>query len=37
MTEELDIKDVGLPVLGEKAPDFEALTTHGTLRPSDFE
>ena len=26
----------GLPRLGEKAPDFEAETTHGTLRLSDF-
>lgn len=28
---------VGLPLLGGKAPDFEALTTQGTLRLSDFE
>jgi len=27
---------VGLPVLGQPAPDFEALTTHGVLRLSDF-
>ncbi len=26
----------GLPRLGEAAPDFEAETTHGTLRLSDF-
>jgi peroxiredoxin (alkyl hydroperoxide reductase subunit C) len=26
----------GLPRLGEQAPDFEALTTQGTLRLSDF-
>lgn len=28
---------VGLPLLGGKAPDFEAVTTQGTLRLSDFE
>jgi len=28
---------VGLPLLGCKAPDFEAPTTQGTLRLSDFE
>ena len=28
---------VGLPLLGRKAPDFEAPTTHGTLKLSDFE
>jgi len=37
MTEEEHIEDVGLPVLGKKAPDFEVLTTHGTLKLSDFE
>jgi len=26
-----------LPKLGEKAPDFEAPTTHGTLRLEDYE
>ncbi len=26
-----------LPVLGEKAPDFQAVTTHGPLKLSDFE
>lgn len=26
----------GMPRLGEKAPEFEAVTTHGTLRLSDF-
>lgn len=26
----------GLPRLGEPAPDFEAVTTQGTLRLSDF-
>lgn len=30
------ITNTGLPRLGEPAPDFEALTTHGTLRLSDF-
>ena len=29
--------EVGLPVLGVKAPDFEAMTTQGTLRLSDYE
>jgi peroxiredoxin (alkyl hydroperoxide reductase subunit C) len=28
---------VGLPLLGRKAPDFEAPTTHGVLKLSDFE
>ena len=28
---------VGLPLIGEKAPDFEAVTTQGILRLSDFE
>jgi peroxiredoxin (alkyl hydroperoxide reductase subunit C) len=27
---------VGLPRLGEPAPDFEAVTTHGTVRLSDY-
>ena len=27
----------GLPLIGEKAPDFEAVTTQGPLRLSDFE
>ena len=27
----------GLPLIGEKAPDFEAVTTQGTLRLSDFQ
>ena len=34
---EEETEAVGLPVLGGKAPDFEAATTHGTLRLSDFE
>lgn len=37
MAEEAQREEVGLPVLGGKAPDFEAVTTHGTLRLSDFE
>jgi len=32
-----EINQETLPVLGQKAPDFEALTTHGTLRLSDYE
>lgn len=31
------VEPVGLPVLGRKAPDFEAPTTQGTLKLSDFE
>ena len=27
----------GFPLIGEKAPDFEAVTTQGTLRLSDYE
>lgn len=26
-----------MPVLGEKAPDFEAVTTHGPIKLSDYE
>jgi len=29
-------EEMGLPILGQKAPDFEALTTQGTLRLSDY-
>jgi peroxiredoxin (alkyl hydroperoxide reductase subunit C) len=29
-------EEMGFPALGQKAPDFEALTTQGTLRLSDF-
>lgn len=37
MSEEIRREEfVGLPVLGQKAPDFEAVTTHGVLRLSDF-
>ena len=30
------IAEVSLPMIGNKAPDFEALTTQGTLRLEDF-
>ena len=30
-------KEVRLPLIGEKAPDFEAVTTQGILKLSDFE
>jgi peroxiredoxin (alkyl hydroperoxide reductase subunit C) len=30
-------EEIRLPLIGEKAPDFEAPTTQGTLRLSDFE
>ncbi|HIH89204.1 TPA: redoxin domain-containing protein, partial [Candidatus Bathyarchaeota archaeon] len=30
-------KFVGMPQLGQKAPDFEAVTTQGTLKLSDYE
>jgi len=36
MAEE-ETEEVGLPILGGKAPDFEAVTTQGTLRLSDYE
>jgi len=36
MSEEI-IKHVGLPRINEPAPNFEADTTYGTLRLSDFE
>ncbi|MGB9959715.1 MAG: peroxiredoxin [Candidatus Bathyarchaeales archaeon] len=37
MSEEIKKEEaVGLPILGQKAPDFEAPTTHGKLRLSDF-
>jgi len=35
MAEKTD--EIRLPLIGEKAPDFEAATTQGTLRLSDFE
>jgi peroxiredoxin len=28
--------EIGFPILGQKAPDFEAVTTQGTLRLSDY-
>ena len=34
---EIETKPVGLPRLNEPAPQFEAVTTHGTLNLSDFE
>jgi peroxiredoxin (alkyl hydroperoxide reductase subunit C) len=30
-------EEMELPILGKKAPDFEALTTQGTLRLSDYQ
>jgi peroxiredoxin 2/4 len=33
---EVKKEDMGFPVLGQVAPDFEALTTQGTLKLSDF-
>ena len=29
--------EISFPLIGEKAPDFEAVTTQGTLRLSDYE
>jgi peroxiredoxin (alkyl hydroperoxide reductase subunit C) len=37
MTEEIKTEEIGLLLLGGKAPDFEALTTQGTLKLSDYE
>ncbi len=37
MTMETDVRPAGLPRLNEPAPEFEAVTTHGTLRLADFE
>jgi len=37
MTEETQKEQVTFPTLGQKAPDFEALTTQGTLKLSDFQ
>ena len=34
---ETESRPVGLPRLNEPAPQFEAVTTHGTLKLSDFE
>ena len=35
--ESFEKTDSGLPLIGEEAPDFEAVTTQGTLRLSDFQ
>ena len=36
-TEEKKIEqEVSIPKIGEKAPDFEVDTTHGTIKLSDF-
>ena len=37
MFEELQKEEVSLPILGRKAPDFEAVTTQGTLTLPDYE
>lgn len=37
MCEEENEKISRMPVLGEKAPDFQAVTTHGLLKLSDLE
>jgi peroxiredoxin (alkyl hydroperoxide reductase subunit C) len=34
--EEYQTKPISLPRLGEKAPDFDAVTTHGKLKLDDF-
>jgi len=36
MVEEVKKEETGMPILGQKAPDFEAITTQGTLRLSDY-
>jgi peroxiredoxin (alkyl hydroperoxide reductase subunit C) len=36
MVEEVKKEELGMPILGQTAPDFEALTTQGTLRLSDY-
>jgi hypothetical protein len=33
---EIQKEQIVFPILGQKAPDFEALTTQGTLRLSDY-
>jgi peroxiredoxin (alkyl hydroperoxide reductase subunit C) len=30
------VEEIRMPLLGEKAPEFEAMTTHGKLRLEDF-
>jgi peroxiredoxin (alkyl hydroperoxide reductase subunit C) len=37
MTMETELRPAGLPRLNEPAPDFEAVTSQGTLRLADFE
>jgi len=32
----MDEEKIRMPLLGEKAPDFEAMTTHGKLKLEDF-
>ncbi len=34
---EIQKEERGFPILGRKAPDFEAATTQDTLRPSDYQ
>jgi peroxiredoxin (alkyl hydroperoxide reductase subunit C) len=34
--EELQVQAISLPRIGEPAPDFEAVTTHGVLKLEDF-
>jgi peroxiredoxin (alkyl hydroperoxide reductase subunit C) len=36
ITEEVKKEEAGMPILGQNAPDFEAMTTQGTLQLSDF-
>lgn len=36
MEKEKQTEEIGLPMLGGKAPDFEAATTQGTLKLEDF-
>ena len=33
---EVQKEEIGFPILGQKAPEFEAVTTQGMLRLSDF-
>jgi len=36
MAEEVKKEELGMSILGQKAHDFEAPTTQGTLRLSDY-
>jgi len=36
MVVEIEKEQTGMPILGQKAPDFEAVTTQGTLTLSDY-